>query len=251
MRERTQGRSSGLIWLAAMFAIVFAVLAIAMPGKAYAADMYRMYNPNSGEHFYTASVVERNSLYIAGWDYEGIGWVAPDSGDDVYRLYNPNAGDHHYTPSVAERDMLVSVGWKDEGVGWKTGGSVPLYRQYNPNARAGSHNFTTSIGENDALVAAGWKAEGIGWYGTGYGRADQMPANVVRPTKPSNSGGSAGSSATTNPSSPNISNIVYKTPTGKSFHRQTCPSVSNSRLTALTRSEAISRGLSACKVCKP
>ena len=33
------------------------------------ADMYRMYNRNSGEHFYTASTVERDSLVNAGWRY--------------------------------------------------------------------------------------------------------------------------------------------------------------------------------------
>ena len=39
--------------------------------------MYRLYNPNSGEHFYTASVSERNNLYDLGWHYEGVGWFAP------------------------------------------------------------------------------------------------------------------------------------------------------------------------------
>lgn len=28
--------------------------------------MYRMYNPNSGEHFYTAALKERNNLISAG-----------------------------------------------------------------------------------------------------------------------------------------------------------------------------------------
>ena len=130
--------------------------------------MYRMYNPNSGEHFYTANKTERNMLFGYGWNYEGIGWFAPaSSGTPVYRLYNPNAGDHHYTTNIAERNMLISVGWNDEGIGWYSddNGAVPLYRQYNPNAKAGSHNYTTSKGENDFLAANGWNAEGIGWYG--------------------------------------------------------------------------------------
>lgn len=38
--------------------------------------MYRMYNPNSGEHFYTASLKERKTLSGIGWRYEGIGWYA-------------------------------------------------------------------------------------------------------------------------------------------------------------------------------
>ncbi len=41
--------------------------------------MYRLYNPNSGEHFYTASKGERNHLIRLGWNDEGIGWygIAP------------------------------------------------------------------------------------------------------------------------------------------------------------------------------
>ena len=131
-------------------------------------NMYRLYNPNSGEHFYTANAVEKSNLVKLGWRYEGIGWKAPKiSNTPVYRLYNKNAGDHHYTMSASERDYLVSIGWKYEGVGWYSGDSkaVPLYRQYNPNAKAGSHNYTTSKSENDWLVSLGWRGEGIGWYG--------------------------------------------------------------------------------------
>jgi hypothetical protein len=130
--------------------------------------MYRLYNPNSGEHFYTAGEVERNTLMSLGWSYEGIGWYAPSSSKTpVYRLYNPNSGDHHYTTSAGERNALRQAGWSFEGIGWYSDDAmgVPLYRQYNPNATTGSHNYTTSKAENDALVAAGWVAEGIGWYG--------------------------------------------------------------------------------------
>ena len=130
-------------------------------------SMYRLYNPNSGEHFYTAKDGELETLVEAGWTYEGVGWIAPESGDPVYRLYNKFAGDHHYTMNAGERDALVGAGWIYEGVGWSsdTGKSVPLYRQYNPYAVSGAHNYTTKKAENDALVGAGWHAEGIGWYG--------------------------------------------------------------------------------------
>lgn len=131
--------------------------------------MYRMYNPNSGEHFYTASLPERSMLIGEGWGYEGVGWVAPYDGNDVYRLYSGT--DHHYTTNVVERDWLLSLGWEDEGVGWHSGGDVALYRQFNPNVdplasynNSGSHNYTTSSEENDWLVTQGWQAEGVGWY---------------------------------------------------------------------------------------
>ena len=131
-------------------------------------EMHRLYNPYTGEHFYTASTDEKNSLVNAGWKDEGVGWTAPTwTNTAVYRLYNPNAGDHHYTTSEDERNSLVAAGWNDEGVGWYSDDRqrTPLYRQYNPNAKAGSHNYTTSKDENDSLVKKGWRAEGIGWYG--------------------------------------------------------------------------------------
>ncbi len=131
------------------------------------APMYRLYNPNSGEHFYTASVTERDHLDQIGWDDEGIAWYAPtETGDPVYRLYNPYAGDHHYTMDRAEADNLVSVGWNDEGIGWYSDGKeVPVYRLYNPNAVTGTHHYTTSVEERDFLDEIGWNYEGIGWYG--------------------------------------------------------------------------------------
>ena len=127
--------------------------------------MYRLYNPNSGEHFYTASTAERDKVKKAGWRYEGIGWQAPKSGTPVYRLYNPNAGDHHYTPNVAEKNNLVKVGWRYEGVSWYSGGSKPLYRLYNPNAKSGAHHYTLLQSERNNLIKQGWRNEGTGWYG--------------------------------------------------------------------------------------
>lgn len=130
-------------------------------------SIYRLYNPNSGEHFYTTSAKEKNHLVQVGWKDEGIGWIAPEiSMQPVYRLYNPNAGDHHYTTNIEERDHLLTVGWKYEQISFYSDEykSVPLYRQYNPNAISGAHNYTTNKYENDKLVSLGWKAEDIAWY---------------------------------------------------------------------------------------
>ena len=139
--------------------------------------MYRLYNPNSGEHFYTASEHERAVLIVLGWADEGLGWIAPKtSRTPVYRLYNANAGDHHYTVSAKERDHLKRVGWKDEGIGWYSDDSkrIPLYRQYNPHAyeggKSGAHNYTVDKNERDHLVSIGWRGENVGWYGLGDNR---------------------------------------------------------------------------------
>lgn len=130
--------------------------------------MYRLYNHNSGEHFYTKDGTEKQNLVNVGWKDEGIGWYAPTEGSPVYRLYNSNAGDHHYTLSKKEKDNLVKVGWKYEGIGWYSADTTTgekLYRAYNPNARAGSHNYTRSWEEQSSLIKVGWKDEGIAWYG--------------------------------------------------------------------------------------
>ncbi|MDT2753696.1 glycoside hydrolase family 73 protein [Enterococcus pseudoavium] len=137
----------------------------ATPAPVKTEAMYRLYNPNSGEHFYTASAVERDRVRKAGWHYEGVGWQAPKNGTPVYRLYNPNAGDHHYTPQVSEKNHLVNVGWRYEEISWYSGGSQPLYRLYNPNAKAGSHHYTLLQSERNNLIKQGWRNEGIGWYG--------------------------------------------------------------------------------------
>ena len=131
--------------------------------------MYRLYNPNSGEHFFTSSQSERDHLVSVGWKYEGTAWNASKTGTPIYRLYNPNAGDHHYTGSDAEKNNLVKLGWKYEGIAWYSApasSGKPLYRLYNPNCTgAGAHHYTASTTERDNLVKLGWKYEGIGWYG--------------------------------------------------------------------------------------
>lgn len=47
-------------------------------GGAHAdTNVYRLYNHNTGEHFYTTSGTEKNANVSAGWTYEGVGWIAP------------------------------------------------------------------------------------------------------------------------------------------------------------------------------
>ena len=130
--------------------------------------MHRLYNPNSGEHFYTSDDAERDGLVELGWSSEGDGWTAPEtSNTPVYRMYNPNAGEHHYCIDPDEKDGLVSAGWSYEGIGWYSDDNrtVPLYRDYNPNQFANNHNYTTDASEHEWLLSLGWRDEGYAWYG--------------------------------------------------------------------------------------
>ncbi len=166
MRGITKGTKIVMLGAVCLFGMIAARDVHAEDGV----QMHRLYNPNSGEHFYTAVDVEYEQLKANGWKDEGNGWIAPVHSDaPVYRLYNPNAGDHHYTMSTYERDMLMQQGWKYEGIGWYSASEeeVPLYRQYNPYAQSGSHNYTALVDENNMLIRSGWQHEGVAWYGVG------------------------------------------------------------------------------------
>ena len=57
-------------------------------------DVYRLYNRVTGDHLYTNSVEERDTLSKSQWNYEGVAFKAPIGTKPVFRMYNPNAGDH-------------------------------------------------------------------------------------------------------------------------------------------------------------
>lgn len=59
--------------------------------------VYGLYNPNSGEHFFTISESEAQGLLKIGWKEGDVKWKAPTEGEAVYRLYNPNV----ITPSIS------------------------------------------------------------------------------------------------------------------------------------------------------
>lgn len=130
-------------------------------------DMFRLYDPNSGEHFYTGSAEERDNLVKAGWKYEGVGFTFPlSTGKPVHRLYDPVHGEHLYTMDEAEKSRLIGAGWNYEGVAFNSAFDyeAPQYRLHNPNARRGAYHFTGSKEERDHLISLGWEYQGIGWY---------------------------------------------------------------------------------------
>ncbi len=133
--------------------------------------MYRLYYPDTHEHFYTADANEKNVLTTErGWEYEGIGWYAPKvSGILVYRLFNPYSTDHHYTKDYNEYVQLGQAGWEQEGIGWYSedpSKGVPLYRLFTQALQVGSHHYTMDAYERQELIKSGaWMDEEIGWYG--------------------------------------------------------------------------------------
>jgi V8-like Glu-specific endopeptidase len=134
-----------------------------------ATALYRVYNPNTGEHLYTKNLNEVISLTKVGWNYEGVNSQQPATGNAVYRLYNPNSGEHFYTLSSYERDSLVKAGWRYEQISFYSDPAkhTAIYRLFNPNAKGKqiSHFYTSSSAERDSLVKVGWRYEQISWYG--------------------------------------------------------------------------------------
>ncbi len=131
--------------------------------------IYRLYNPKTKEHLWTASKNEYNVLAKShGWKQEGVAWYAPDSGKPVYRLYNPKSHDHHYTSDANEVKILsTKYGWTKDNNGkavFYSGGKTPIYRLYNKNFKIGSHHLTKSKKEYDTLPKYGWKQEGTAMY---------------------------------------------------------------------------------------
>lgn len=95
----------------------FGGAALASSVDVEASQLYRAYNPNTGEHLYTQNKNEIPFVTRAGWRSEGNAWLAPDKGTAVYRMFNPNrGGDHHYTINTNEVNMLKGKGWRYEGI---------------------------------------------------------------------------------------------------------------------------------------
>ncbi len=178
------GTKLGAVAMSAVMALTFApsaaITSLAAGGDdltdatQLSVPVYRLYNPNSGEHLFTTNENECDSLDKNGWDYETIAWYAPSTGDPVFRLYNPNhpLGDHHYTSSEEERDNLIKQGWKLDATAFNTVAEgellgAPVYSLYNPNAYdlgMATHHLTLSEEEADGLELLGWTNEGPKFY---------------------------------------------------------------------------------------
>lgn len=136
--------------------------------------IYRMYDPNRGEHFYTKDPEEAELLVQLGWIHESGSDFAVVSATEedavpVYRFYNPNCGGmHFFTADAEEAKYLKSIGWNYEGISHyvytaSSTKGTPQYRLYNPNSPSGEHNWTSDEAEVDMLKEAGWVYEGICW----------------------------------------------------------------------------------------
>ena len=135
----------------------------------YLVKVYRVYNPNLQEHFYTTYLNEYNKLVKAGWIGEDWRWYGTSIGigtewDAIYRLRCISTGRHLFSDNKTEILSLVNNGdWVIENnykpVFYSCGDQM-VYRLFNP--ANGDHILVTE-GERDKLKRLGWKEDDINW----------------------------------------------------------------------------------------
>jgi hypothetical protein len=132
--------------------------------------VYRLFNPEITNHFYTTSVSERrNAIQNLGYNDEGVEWVGFDrqvqGTNPIFRLYSPSAQNHFYTDTESEAARAADqLGYNREGIlvylyERERFYTTPIYRLYNP--QASNHFYTTSESERDnAIRNLGYRDEG-------------------------------------------------------------------------------------------
>lgn len=125
-------------------------------------------NEDTGRTFYTASLTERNAVYLQNFTYLGVAAFARKNSTDatpVYRLYNISNNYHLYTTNNGEKNsLLAGGGWNDEGIGfyadplWSNTGYT-VRRLYTQNG-GGRHLFTADTNQIKRLLSSGYVDEG-------------------------------------------------------------------------------------------
>lgn len=136
------------------------------------AQVQRLYNTKTYEHYYSTDRNEIDNLVKSGWQLVGPAFnVTTNSAVavPVYRLYNARVGLHFWTTSLAESASIQqNLGYIYEGVAFYTVNpsvvsQYPIYRLYNP--RTGVHFWTLTPAEASAAIQnAGFRMEGPALY---------------------------------------------------------------------------------------
>jgi uncharacterized protein (DUF779 family) len=136
---------------------------------------YRFYNTETGSHFFTTSIAERNSVIetLDMLSFEGNAFdsnVTEANGTAVFRFYNKDKGVHFYTAAADEAaSVRLNAGFRDEGISYyastdDSNGGTALYRFY--NTQNDSHFYTVSEAERDNIIntIGHYKYEDVAFY---------------------------------------------------------------------------------------
>ncbi len=128
-------------------------------------DVFRFFNSETGAHFYTASLEERDAILEAlpNFAFEGIVFeaAAPDALNaiPVYRFLNRVTGVHVFTSFPDEAQAFADDNfYRSEGIAFfvlseRTPGSVPATRFRNTNGASDVFFYTISGEERSAVSA--------------------------------------------------------------------------------------------------
>jgi hypothetical protein len=146
-------------------------------------SVYRFWSPVTGQHFYTASVREKDkliNLHSNVWTYEGIAFHACATAyypglSPVYRFWSDKTSAHFYTIRESEKNKLIDEfahAWTYEGVafyaypeGWEPPEARAVHRFY--KSADGTHFYTMSESEMSKLIndfSHVYTYEGIAYY---------------------------------------------------------------------------------------
>lgn len=153
--------------------------AVAHKAGAVRVPAFRFFNSDTGAHFFTTSITERDNLVSmmgSPFRLEGEAFsVASDFSpglSPVHRFHNTQTGVHFYTISEEERANVVATlpHFVYEGVAYHASkvmglGLTPFYRFFAPTK--GIHFYTSSEDEKDNIIANlgdVYAFEGVGYY---------------------------------------------------------------------------------------
>lgn len=143
-------------------------------------EVFRFYNTDTGLHFYTNSVSERDAVInsLPNFHYEGGVFKVPvNAGNgavtDVYRFFDNSIGSHFYTASAAERDLLKATAsqMQYEGAAFKAYANAGADGEHQAVHRflrsdTGTHFYTASETEKTTVEAIMplFRYEGIAYF---------------------------------------------------------------------------------------
>ena len=139
--------------------------------------VFRFFNTETGGHFYTANVAEREFItnQLPEFELEGVGFLAAQAGDpnatDVFRFFNTEEGQHFYTASEEERGFVEEnlPNFVFEGVAFSAyeeelPETTPVFRFF--DAEGSGHFYTASTEERDFVEQnlPNFELEGVGFF---------------------------------------------------------------------------------------
>lgn len=121
--------------------------------------VYRRWNPNLVDHFYTNNPQETGTGYSDEQTTWGVENTQLDNTIPLYRFYSNSDTDHFYSTTAATPNGYVSEGMIGFIFPSTVPGSTPLYRLYRYYNGNGDHLYTTSASERDAAMNMGYHLE--------------------------------------------------------------------------------------------